>query len=98
MYSDTLTPYDTCSKIWTSTIYSIRTFVRFERVWLCLFPSPLPVWDGLQLVNVALPGHFSYLFYYLLLSLKNAGRIANRVDPDQTPRSAASHLDLIIFH
>ena len=29
--------------------------------------------------------------YYLLLCLKFAGRVANRVDPDETPRSAASH-------
>ena len=30
-----------------------------------------------------------------MLCLKTAGRVANRVDPDETPRSAASHLGLL---
>ena len=51
-YSDTSTPYHTCSKIWTSSIY------------------------------------------YLMLYLKIAGWVANSVDPDETPLSAASHLGL----
>ena len=51
-YSDTLTPYHICSKIWTSTIH------------------------------------------YPMLCLKIAGWVANSVDPDETPRSAASHLGL----
>ena len=29
-----------------------------------------------------------------MLCLKNAGWVANSVDPDETPRSAASHLGL----
>ena len=41
---------------------AFRTFVRFSLVWFCLFPLPLRVWEGLQLVIVALPGLFSYLF------------------------------------
>ena len=40
-------------------------FVRFALVWFCLFPLPLGVWEGLQLVIVALPGLFSYLFCLL---------------------------------
>ena len=38
------------------------TFARFALVWFCLFPLPLRVWDGLQLVILALPGLFSLLF------------------------------------
>ena len=42
-----------------------RTFVRFVLVWICRFPLPLGVWEGLQFVIVALPGLFSYhLFFY----------------------------------
>ena len=38
---------------------AFRTFVRFALVWFCLFPLPLGVWEGLQLVIVAIPGLFS---------------------------------------
>ena len=40
-----------------------RTFVRFVLVWICRFPLPLGVWEGLRFVIVALPGLFSYLFF-----------------------------------
>ena len=43
-----------------------RTFVRFALVWFCLFLLPLGVWEGLQLVIVALLGLFSYLISILL--------------------------------
>ena len=33
-----------------------RTFVRFVLVWICLFPLPVGVLEGLQFVIVALPG------------------------------------------
>ena len=39
-----------------------RAFVRFALVWVCRFPLPLGVWEGLRFVIVALPGLFSYLF------------------------------------
>ena len=42
---------------------AIRTFVRFVLVWICRFPLPLGVWEGLRFVIVALPGLFSYLFF-----------------------------------
>ena len=45
-----------------ANLSAFRTFVRFAFVWICLFPLPLGVWEGLQLVTVALPGLFSYLF------------------------------------
>ena len=44
-----------------------RTFVRFVLVWICRFPLPLGVWEGLRFVIVALPGLFSYLFLCLLV-------------------------------
>ena len=39
------------------------TFVRFVLVWICRFPLPLGVLEGLRFVIVALPGLFSYFFY-----------------------------------
>ena len=44
-------------------------FFRFVLVWICRFPLPLGVWEGLRFVIVALPGLFSYLFLQLLLSI-----------------------------
>ena len=41
---------------------AFRTFVRFVLVWICRFPLPLGVWEGLRFVIVALPGLFSYIF------------------------------------
>ena len=40
---------------------AFRTFVRFVLVWICRFPLPLGVWEGLWFVVVALPGLFSYI-------------------------------------
>ena len=42
---------------------AFRTFVLFVLVWFCRFPLPLEVWEGLRFVIVALPGHFSFLFF-----------------------------------
>ena len=42
---------------------AFRTFVRFMLVWICRFPLPLGVWEGMRFVIVALPGLFSYLFF-----------------------------------
>ena len=39
------------------------TFVRFVLIWICQFPLPLGVWEGLWFVIVALPGLFSCLFF-----------------------------------
>ena len=47
-----------------ANLSAFRTFVRFVLVWICRFPLPLGVWEGLQFVTVALPGLFSYLFFY----------------------------------
>ena len=45
-----------------ANLSAFRTFVRFVLVWICRFPLPLGVWEGLRFVIVALPGLFSYLF------------------------------------
>ena len=51
-----------------SNLGAFRTFVRFALVWFCLFPLPLGVWEGLRLMIVALPGLFSYLFWWMHIS------------------------------
>ena len=53
-----------------ANLSAFRTFVRFVIVWICRFPLPLGVWVGLRFVIVALPGLFSYLFYYIKAGLK----------------------------
>ena len=46
---------------------AFRTFARFVLVWICRFPLPLGVWEGLRFVIVALPGLFSYLFFFYVI-------------------------------
>ena len=46
-------------------ISTFRTFVRFALVWVCLFPLPLGVWDGLRFVSVVLPGLLSYFLFFI---------------------------------
>ena len=46
-----------------ANLSAFRTFVRFVLVWICRFPLPLGVWEGLRFMIVALPGHFSHLFW-----------------------------------
>ena len=48
-----------------ANLSAFRAFVRFVLVWICRFPLPLGVWEGLRFVIVALPGLFSYLFLRL---------------------------------
>ena len=43
---------------------AFRTLVRFVLVWICRFSLPLGVWEGLRFVIVALPGRFSYYFFF----------------------------------
>ena len=47
-----------------ANLSAFRTFVRFVLVWICRFPLPLGVWEGLRFVIVALAGLFSYLFFF----------------------------------
>ena len=49
-----------------ANLSAFRTFVRFVLVWICLFPLPLGVWEGLRFVIVAIPGLFSYLFLHYI--------------------------------
>ena len=42
---------------------NLSAFRTFVLAWICLFPLPLGVWEGLRFVIVALPGLFSYLFF-----------------------------------
>ena len=58
---------------------AFRTFVGFALVWFCLFPLSLGVWEGLRLVIVALPGHFSYLFSIQALPDKQSDQISNLI-------------------
>ena len=45
-----------------ANLNAFRTFVRFVLVWICRFPLPLGVWEGLRFMIVALPGLFPYFF------------------------------------
>ena len=47
-----------------ANLNAFRTFVQFVLIWICRFPLPVGVWEGLLFVIVALPGHFSYLFLH----------------------------------
>ena len=46
-----------------ANLSAFRRFVRFVLVWICRFPLPLGVWEGLRFMIVQLPGLFSYLFF-----------------------------------
>ena len=50
-----------------ANLSAFRMFVRFVLVWICRFPLPHGVWEGLRFVIVALPGLFSYLFVIVAL-------------------------------
>ena len=46
---------------------AFRAFVRFMLVWICRFPPPLGVWEGLRFVIVALPGLLLPFFFLILV-------------------------------
>ena len=54
----------TISSLGRANLSAFRTFDRFLLVWICRFPLPLGVWEGLRFVIVALPGLFSDLFFF----------------------------------
>ena len=56
---------------------AFRTFVRVVLVWICRIPLPFDVWEGLRFVIVALPGLFSYLFFFDLLKVLQTGEMLN---------------------
>ena len=45
-----------------ANLSAFRTFVGFVLVWICRFPLPLRVWEGLRFVLVAFPGFIPYPF------------------------------------
>ena len=47
-----------------ANLSAFRMFVRFERVWFCLFSLPNGIWEGPWLVIVTLPRLVSYPFLY----------------------------------
>ena len=51
-----------------ANLSAFHMFDRFVLVWICRFPLPLDVWEGLRFVIVALPGLFSYLFFSVYLN------------------------------
>ena len=65
-----------------ANLSAFRTFVRFVLVWICRFPLPLDVWEGLRFVIMALPGLFSYLFLFITHELTDKrGRKYPRARP-----------------
>ena len=52
-----------------ANLSAFRTFVRSVLVWICRFPLSLDVWEGLRFVIVALPGLFSYFFFFFSIRL-----------------------------
>ena len=59
-----------------ANLSAFRTFVRFALVWICRFPLPLGVWEGLRFVIVALPGLFSYVCFRNI-AFRYTGKISN---------------------
>ena len=49
----------------------VRLFDLCLSGWICRFPLPFGVWEGLRFVIVALPGLFSYHFFYQRLYGQN---------------------------
>ena len=45
-----------------ANLNAFPAFLRFVLVWICQFPLPLGVWEGLRFVIVALPGLFLHFF------------------------------------
>ena len=50
-----------------TNLSAFRLFDRFVLAWICRFPLPLDVWEGLRFVIVALLGLFSYLSSLMLM-------------------------------
>ena len=52
-----------------ANLSAFRTFDRFVLVWICWFPLPLGVWEGLRFVIMELPRLFSYLLFWTQYTL-----------------------------
>ena len=59
-----------------ANLSAFRTFVRFVLVWICRPPLPLDVWKGLRFVIVALPGLFSYFFFFTWICYSKSAYIS----------------------
>ena len=46
-----------------ANLTAFNTFFRFVLVWICRFPLPHSILEGLRFVIGLLPGLFSYLFF-----------------------------------
>ena len=53
-----------------ANLSAFRTFDRFVLVWICRFPLPLGIWEGLRFVIVSLSGLFSYFFFSKIHGVK----------------------------
>ena len=72
-----------------ANLSAFRTFVRFVLAWICRFRLPLGVLEGLRFVIVALPGLFSYpFFYYTLEHLRGPN---NYIWPEVCQQSIVDH-------
>ena len=69
-----------------ANLSAFRATVRFVLVWICQFPLPLGVWEGLQFVIVALPGlpffcihavFFFFFFFFLFFFLDKEGNFCD---------------------
>ena len=77
-----------------ANLSAFRTFIRFVLVWICRFPLPLGVWEGLRFVIVVLPGLFSYLFFPQLGCRRDKYTIPLHFFPsslDFVPKSQTPH-------
>ena len=75
-----------------ANLSAFRTFVRFVLAWICRFPLPLGVWEGLRFVIVALPGLFSYLFFEIINN--KIFILCVRIQPDLRKDKMSYSIDL----
>ena len=47
-----------------ANLSAFRTLVQFVLVWICRFPLPLGVWEGLRFVIMALPTFYLFFFFF----------------------------------
>ena len=80
-----------------ANLSAFRTFVWFVLVWICRFPLPLGVWEGLRFVIVALPGLFSYPFF--MKELQNDWNLSAAMDFNKDRYKTAKRMltDLLSF-
>ena len=61
-----------------ASLSAFHMFHRVVLVWICRFPLPLNVREGLRFVIVALPGLFSYLFFFSWANISQLQAIHRR--------------------